>query len=315
MTSFEVGIRFEPLGQASDPTNSRKTVPDSAKDKCHWALVFAFSEIPDLEIRIELDTPDGKQISFPMSNLTGGAHHVRALPLGRCHNVTVADLEHVRDVHPMRGSTYDAAHNNCQHWAATFLIFLEAYCSSPSNDRRFEITNSARYEAVLSVLAQHDDKKSLYHHPNPAMDKINLAPAAVGAGATGLAGFLTGGTTMVASPGVWGYLGYQVAAPTLMASAATVAVPVLAVGAVWSGASYIRGCYAGVKKSLFGDPRVCGCPKTVGKAMTAYERGEAQVGLLCKGKIAAYQRLSREVLDAHAHGERAGKVVAMVFRR
>jgi len=73
--------------------------------------------------------------------------------------------------HPRRGSSYSVSDNNCQHFVATFLVFLEAFAKSTPG-RSFQVKEPRRYHKILKVVGGLSTGDA-YNVPNVASEMIS----------------------------------------------------------------------------------------------------------------------------------------------
>ncbi|KAK6535596.1 hypothetical protein TWF694_002051 [Orbilia ellipsospora] len=154
ITTFNVGIRFHSIGD--DSTNAEENI--IAK---HWALVFTptFTLTP-FSIQVELDNSqaDGT-LTFPIRVFDTQS----SFPLG-VYTGTWNDILSLMGSHPMYSTEYSAGWNNCQHWVAVMLVFIEA-AGTFKAQRSFRVTERGRYDRVLGVLEKVEGSK-LCHKVN-----------------------------------------------------------------------------------------------------------------------------------------------------
>lgn len=261
MQKFNVGIRFEPLG---GDTTSEDNIAGA-----HWALVFTPSDGAGWSLRVELEKNADNVISFPARVFD---RRVYAHPLATFTGY-LDDILKLIQVHPMRGTPYSAAYNNCQHWVATLLIFMGAVIDSTPG-RRCEIAsaNISRCDKVLGVLTP--DGERLYHTPNLLLHSAHLMAVGGGAASVGAASVAAEATVMVPASGIAGWLGFTVPAPTAMAVVAATTLPFIAGAAAVVGWTYVYRNYRWRMSTTFDDPRKRGCP-TNGTPLSRQEKGES----------------------------------------
>lgn len=257
MKKFKIGIRFQPIGQ--DTTSEADIV------KSHWAIVVTPVDKPNWSQRVELATWNDV-LFFPATIVE---KEVQAHPLGIWTGY-LEDIHKMMEVHPMRHTSYSVAYNNCQHWAATLLVFLQAFASTTTG-RRFDIEYTARYNRALSVLQV--DGNSLYHVPNSKLASVHLAGMGGGAAAVGAAAVAAEATVLVPASGLAGWFGATVAVPTAGAAIATAALPFTVGVAAIAGGTYLYKNYSWKSSTKFSDPRKTGCPRN-GNSLSATEKGE-----------------------------------------
>jgi hypothetical protein len=163
------------------------------------------------------------------------------------------DFRHVLEKHPMRYSEYSEAFNNCQHFVATFLVFLEALAMHNDGKTFHKFT---RYADVIDVLGVKND--DLFNEANLFLKAGTIVACEGGLGLSGAAATAAQATTVVPASGLAGFLGMTttVAAPT--AGLAAVAAPVCAGLAVGAVIGTIAGCMKWYPKTTFPDPRRVG---------------------------------------------------------
>ncbi|KAH8828609.1 hypothetical protein DL96DRAFT_1554333 [Flagelloscypha sp. PMI_526] len=257
MWKFNIGIRFQPIGE--------NTTSEDNIMKCHWALVVTPVDAPKWSLRVELVTANDV-LYFPVSF---SEVELAAHPLGTWTGY-LDDVLKMMEVHPMRGTSYSVVHNNCQHWAATLLVFLEAFARITIG-RRFDIEYRTRYNNVLKVLTV--DGTSLYHTPNSKLANVHLASFGGGAAAVSAAAIAAEATVLVPATGIMGWFGATVAVPTAGAALATAALPFTVGAAAIAGGTYLYKNYSWKSATKFDDPRKHGCPID-GKRLSLAEMGQ-----------------------------------------
>ncbi|KAK1755547.1 hypothetical protein QBC47DRAFT_191001 [Echria macrotheca] len=179
-TRFEIGVLYESIhvGSSSSrwPLLGRSAVrgEDSIHTK-HWALLFTTA---GKKLRIELrPTPEG---TIAIQQTRYDSQSIQSFPVGTFTGLR-SDLDDMIAMHPMQGGEYSTRYNNCQHWLATALMFLEALSAGRSG-RSFTVTHPARHSSLLGVLESRDYSKSsgiLCHRVNMfLMTRAVLAQAA-----------------------------------------------------------------------------------------------------------------------------------------
>jgi len=169
-----------------------------------------------------------------------------------------SDIDKVLVVLPIRdGDQYSPYFNNCQHFAATFLIFLEAFALE-NPEGSFRITEVSRMSQVLSVLNQDGPKRS--NKANIYM--VSSAPVAGIATAGALAAAEATVVSTAPAAGVLGWFGVTttVVAPAAYAGLAAAIAPFTAVATVAAGAALLYQCNTWKGKTEFNDPRDSGFP-------------------------------------------------------
>ncbi|KAL2064436.1 hypothetical protein VTL71DRAFT_4930 [Oculimacula yallundae] len=254
---FKIGIRFEKLKEDITNQAAHRTDQNWISSR-HWALVFTTCEEPAWSFRVELmpRKDDSLEIRSQFRE-----DEIYSHPSG----TWTGHIDEVVDIvnkHPMVGTEYSTAFNNCQHWAATTLIFLQALRPHSPYQTPFTIIHLARYKDILKVLNRQNT--SLYHDSNLTFHGAHLLAASGTAGALGVAAFAAEATTTVSIPAT-GLAAFFGAAPSLAvvpaagAGIAAAAVPLLAVSV--SASCMAVGTYLvkdgkWKRKSMFRDPRI-----------------------------------------------------------
>ncbi|KAK6526532.1 hypothetical protein TWF694_005115 [Orbilia ellipsospora] len=274
---FELGILFQGLN-ADD--NSETSIHSR-----HWALVLTEPN-KSWSLQFEL-SKTGTTLSFPARLFNPS---VEAFPLGIWKG-TLRDITKLMQAHPMRFTTYSSSWNNCQHWAATMLILMEAIAIKKENEGMFfKISPAAltRHDRVKKVLDWQDDGQ-LYHVFNPVLDRANVAGLSSGSAiaamsltaANATTTVMTTATEVVPASGLWGWLGYtatntvQVAekVPAAYASLGAMALPVAVTGTALTAAYYIYNRVGRRGKTIFKDPRMSGVIPENTELLSDVERG------------------------------------------
>ncbi|KAH8804121.1 hypothetical protein DL96DRAFT_1632090 [Flagelloscypha sp. PMI_526] len=266
MRKFHIGIRFEPLGQ--NTTNEISETSETDILQCHWALVVTPVDTPEWSLRVELGT-ENDVISFPSTLVEADLY---AHPLGIWTGY-LDDVLKMMELHPMRGRSYSVVHNNCQHWAATLLVFLEALARSGIG-RRLDIEIGAQYDRYTRVLAVLNiEGNSLYHAPNSKFARVHLASVGGAAAAAGASAMAAEATVLVPASGIMGWFGATVAVPTAGAVLASAIYPFTMGAAAIVGGTYLYKHYSWKSATKFDDPRKLGCP-TDGRPLSNFEKGQ-----------------------------------------
>jgi hypothetical protein len=151
---FDVGIRFQPLGD-----NTQTSEADIRK--AHWQLVFTPSYVPETSLTVELAVNPNGDLCFPVFEWPEKRY---AHPIGAWTG-SLKGIHEFIAMHPMRDTTYSTAYNNCQHWAATFLILMQAA-------KQLEVVHHVRYRECLAALVQTGTK--LYHRSNRFLGNLHI---------------------------------------------------------------------------------------------------------------------------------------------
>ena len=256
---YNIGIHYRLLGSSASSTSTRTDVTMvsneiSAKSK-HWAVVFTPKDGARSSVRVELDCLDNGNI-----DILNKSYPEMALPSHplATYEGSLSDIDEVLKILPIRsGDKYSTWFNNCQHFAATFLVFLDAFAENRKN-RSFHITEVSRMSGVLSVLNKNGS--TLSNRVNIYM--VSPAPVAGIATVGALAAAEATVISTVPATGLLGWLGATttVVAPAAYASLAAAAVPITAVTAVGAGVALAWNYDTWKGKTKFDDPRVSGFP-------------------------------------------------------
>jgi hypothetical protein len=252
MQEFKVGIRFQPLTKGKNEVNREHSISRS-----HWVLVLTPANNPAWSCLAELRRGPNSKDCDPRASILD--EKTQAFPLCTWMGILNEIFELFR-VHPMTRTSYSAAWNNCQHWAATMLIYMQA---SPKTEpgRVFNIINWKLYKRVLKVIKQDGDK--LYHDSNLLFEAAHLMSIGGAAGVAGTAAVAAGATTTVILPaampvattGPMAIVHVATTVPTAGAIAGTLTLPVAALGTVALGTLYLYKNKKWRKKTTFDDPR------------------------------------------------------------
>jgi hypothetical protein len=265
--SYNVGIRFSPVGnpwQTEEININRK----------HWALVFTPTLEPTNSRVIEVIS-DGKAVIIITNDLN---LELPSHPLA-VYEGNLSDTDRILEAHPMRGSLYAASFNNCQHFAATFLLFLKAYARAHSN-RSFRVTHSERMATIQTVLIKEGTK--LYNSPNIYMQIARLSPIPIGGAAFAACAVAAEATVVSTVPaaGIMGWLGATttVVAPAASAALAASIAPIAAASTVVAGLGYVWRARVWKDKTMFHDPSISGFPRGARRPLSRLERSVTGVG-------------------------------------
>jgi hypothetical protein len=278
---YGVGMRFTYLGR-----------PDESSEKAihmkHWTVVFSPLTSSTIHHTIEIfPNLRGNVAIRHEKNKFGVSSHILAIYHG-----TPDDIERVLEAHPMRGTQYTPCFNNCQHFAAAFLLLLHVYANETPN-RKFQMLDENQLCTVLSVLKSQGLK--LYNQPNIFFQLGEFSHLAVSGGvAMGLtqAAEATVAYTAPAS-GLAGWFGAttSIIAPAAYAHVAAAVAPIAVAATVGVGAAYAWRRSTWRKKSMFDDPMYHGFPKGR-RRLNPVERIqvadlEGKQGLLLLGKLSS----------------------------
>lgn len=270
MSSYEVRIRFSPLGDSST------TAEDNVTTR-HWALVFSPRSEHNNGRLIELFNGERGSVALITTELDIQLPY-HPLANYRGH---LADTDRILEAHPMRHTSYSAFFNNCQHFAATFLLLLHAFAEERA-DRSFVVTYPERMQRVQEVLGREGIK--LYHSPNIWLHAARLrlvASASVAWVTASIAAEATVATTVVNTvpdAGILGWFGATttttstIVAPAAYAALAGSAAPVAGTAAILAGVGYKWNAVIWKRKTLFDDPRLVGFPRGVLEPLRIEER-------------------------------------------
>lgn len=302
---YRVGIRFSPLGNINE--NSDRSV--SSK---HWCLVFTPANEPGTCRTVQ---------AFP--NIAGKVaildrNHNEELPyfLLADYHGTEEDVERALEAHPARGSTYSACFNNCQHFAAIFLLFLQTFANGRVN-KCFRIVDTNRMQTVQSVLVYQGLK--VHNNPNPLFEFGTtrlLALSTCGVASLAMAAEATVTYTVPAS-GIAGWFGAttSVVVPAAYASAAAISAQAVAVATIGAGGAYWWRSSYWKKQTRFNDPRFHGFPEGELPPLTPEERMQKE-DMESKDHLTLFGRLTNSHLWGSsakvADGFTAGVIDALV---
>jgi hypothetical protein len=172
---------------------------------------------------------------------------------------------------------YSAWYNNCQHFVAIYLLFLNAFANH-ADGRYFIIDSGDRYASIRNALKM--SGRQVWNNPNSVMAGLKLM-AITSAGATTGAAVIAADATVpatVAANGLAGWLGFTnvVMVPASYASFAAFCVPI-AIGITGlTGGAILKKRNEWKHKTLFDNPLVIGYPLGYFPALSA---AEAPVGL------------------------------------
>ena len=261
---FHISLVFTAVLSHSVSAIQGELCDDSMAQAKHWKLVIASSKKVHA---IELTTRDRKTILIAISGIDRFVYSDMSLyqkfPVAR-YDGQEDDFDCVLRHHPMRGGKYSETFNNCQHFAAHFLILLKALADGDRN-KSFEGTDI--WTKIIDNVISKDDTY-LWNSPNLYFRMVRLGyplalmpvvfAADVAAGATA--------TVMVPASGIMGWLGVEtatvVAAP--YAAAAAFAASTMSAGMI-AGAGigtfvYRRKRSAWKEQTKVNNPLVFGFP-------------------------------------------------------
>jgi hypothetical protein len=270
MTRYDVGVRFSPIGDSS-------TTDETSVATKHWALVF--SPLPDRASSRLIELVKGNDGIVAM--ITTEIDFLLPYHAVAIYEGELSDTDSILEAHPMRGSCYSAFFNNCQHFVATFLHFLDAFAFEP-NDKSFTVTNPARIERVQSVLTR--DGRQLYNATNMQLEAARVK-AVVGAGVAFVAASIGAQATVastvvstVPASGIMGWLGATTTAtstvvvPAAYAAISATAAPIAFGGALVAGFGYKWNERTWKDKTTFNHPFFSGFPPGMRRPLSLAER-------------------------------------------
>ena len=249
MEEITMGVRYQPLG---DPAANAEV----SVYKRHWVLVFTGKEHA---FTIEANKNSREQQDM-LIEINSCPQAYQAFRLGTFHGEW-SDLRKIIHVHPQRNTVYSAWYDNCQHFVAIYLLFLNAFANH-AQGRYFIIDNGDRYACIKQTLNMSGNH--VWNKPNMIMATLKVAAvAAAGAttGATMVAAESTVAVTVPAS-GIMGWFGFTnaVMVPASYSAIAAFCVPI-AVGLTGlTGASILKTRNDWKNKTLFDNPLIVGYP-------------------------------------------------------
>ncbi|PVF93273.1 hypothetical protein CPB86DRAFT_116064 [Serendipita vermifera] len=248
---YGIGMRFSYLGRPHETS-------DKSIHMKHWTVVFSSLQGSSMHHTVEI---------FPNLKANVAIRHERHQSGPSSHVVAAYkgapdDIERVLEAHPMRRTQYTPCFNNCQHFAAAFLLLLHVYANEKPN-RTFEILDEPQLCTVLSVLKAQGSK--LYHQPNILFQLGEFSHFAISGGiAVGLSQAAEAIVTYtVPASGLAGWFGATTSAvaPAAYASFAAAVAPVATAATVGVGVAYLWQRNSWRKKSMFDDPLRHGFPQ------------------------------------------------------
>jgi len=264
MPLYDVGIRYNFFGRSAR-TNQEKGGDNLASieekvDVKHWRLVLTEKYSNTGSIVLELGPDSNNKILIDKLTVP---FQCPAHPVATYQGYP-SDLDDILEVLPVRrGDDYSSWYNNCQHFVATFLVFLEAFANSRSG-RCFSVVDSNRLTLIRRVNGS--DGSVLSNNMNMFLAEGSGLAGGIATNAGGaalIASTLAADTVLVPAAGIMGWFGGMTTAPAAYAGAAAVAAPIAAGAAIGAGgfAAFALSKYAIWKdKTKFDDPRACGFP-------------------------------------------------------
>jgi hypothetical protein len=160
MEQINFGVRYQHLRDS-------ETNEETAISSKHWVLVFT-PPSNEVSITVELAPGDdpGAHIYTPLREHEGP---YEAFPLGTFFG-RLGGIEKVLTAHPQRGTMYSSCFNNCQHYVAIFLLFLQAFAKSTPG-RSLVVEELSRYEAICKVLPD-ISSPMLWNRANECLDRL-----------------------------------------------------------------------------------------------------------------------------------------------
>jgi hypothetical protein len=243
---FDIGVSFRSLWSST-------TSNDKDKKMMHWIIVI---KSPTSYRTVEI-LPD--LANATMCLICRESDPIDSDPVAT-YEGDLEDFEQVLRHHPMRNTDYSACFNNCQHFTATFLIFLQAWTKNYP-DKHFLPVSPYR-ELISGVLERQGE--FLWHKPNLFLMAAQAVSVPMVGGVSGAAFVASGATVTTAVPasGIFGWLGCTVSAtaPAWYAGLASLAAPVFAGTTIVLWGRYIHICEMWKRDTKFVDPRIRGFP-------------------------------------------------------
>lgn len=162
---YTIGIHYSLVAASASSSKNYKPLMSSEEgimSMKHWALVFNpknhFYESRRVEVGYDSDG---------MIQMRNTSHNMPlpSYPFADYEGY-LSDIDEVLKIHPMAGHRYSMVFNNCQHFVATFLVFLEAFASKRW-DRVLSVTDSARWTDIYRVLRR--TGSIYYNEPNRSL--------------------------------------------------------------------------------------------------------------------------------------------------
>jgi hypothetical protein len=310
MEMFKVGVRYQPLG---DETANEEV----GIYRRHWVLIFSGREYA---FKIEAGAVPGEQKDLFME-MNPCSRSYPAFHLGVFIGKW-SDLRRILKVHPQRGATYSPFFNNCQHFVAIYLLFLEAFCNE-ARERIFIIQHENRYAGITQTLHLH--KNHVWNKPNAVMAVLNMA-----AGATTIGAALNAAQdTLCATDAFMGWIGVRNGFPTseTFAGLPAFSVPIVVGCTGLAAGAFLLMAFDWSQKTLFHNPKIVGYPRrparsllirdrpidwdTMGRLMTSNSNNKASVSLASAVIAQKYfsNREASERTDVYYLFALAGKLV------
>jgi hypothetical protein len=275
---YRVGIRFTSLGSPGGNSDSSVSVK-------HWCLVITPVDEPGTCRTVEVYSTVRGSIGILDQLRNIG---LPSFALAEYEGLD-SDIDKVLEAHPAKGLAYSACYNNCQHFAATFLLLLQVLANEKPN-KSLRIIDPDRMHTVQSVLVVAGTK--IYNRPNIlmqlgaakvlALSSCGVAGLQLAAEATVTSAVTTAVTSTVPASGIAGWFGATtsvttyvtnlVVTPAAYASFAAIAAPAVAIATVSAGGGYLLHRYYWTSQTTFNDPRFYGFPEEELRPLTPAER-------------------------------------------
>lgn len=265
MQRIQFGIRYRHTDLLR-PLAAKAENEEEGMSVKHWVLVFTPSSKTFAFTFEAMPSDDGKEtICMPVGYQYSSQD---AFPLGTFYGEW-DDLTKILEVHPQRGSKYSPCFNNCQHFVATFLLFLQAFASIRPKTW-FKIEEPGRYAKIRGVLRNTHGFR-IWNTCNIALGRVMFMPIPLAGAATAgviVAADATVATTMtstvvttvattVSAGGIAGWLGATttVLAPAIVPVTQTVMVPAAYSAFAAFCAPLAAGCVAFASASYISSKR------------------------------------------------------------
>jgi hypothetical protein len=206
---FVVYISYEPNGSVCFLTQS-----DESK---HWVLIFKSEDVC-----LRLDATDGVDgnVKSRYGEVDFSRYENKEIFVIAHFSGYICDVDMAVKKHTMNGTKYCVEYNNCPHYVARVLVYLESNAKAAGRSFLFNIDvfnkDECKYLKTMEVLKKCNN--GFRNKQNKQIAEV-VYKSRVG-GSIGSLGFVASvASVSLPAAGIWGSLGYTVTVPMLGAFA------------------------------------------------------------------------------------------------
>jgi len=221
---FDIGIDYPSIGSSSSSscssTSRQTTISYVEAMSKRWALIFTprlgYGVTHSSSVQVELNRSPADHIDINVNELQ---HPYNTQPLSHpfaTYEGSLEDIDEMLRILPMRSwDEYPAFFNNCQHFVATFIIFLQAFAKE-RDGRSFRVTENLCMAQILIALTGSKDCRRFSNRANMLMFPVShgvltvvsvvaVVPAVVGGAGVAVSSFVWEKRTGFDNPRISGF--------------------------------------------------------------------------------------------------------------